>query len=121
VFATFGPHTQDSGNLSYGVRVGQQRYFVKTAGRVDDPVPPLDHAARVALLRTAIEIARSCPHRACTTLHNVIESPAGPLLVYEWFTGELLGVSRELRSDIAVRALSCAARRAAHRRARCDL
>lgn len=101
VFATFGPATQDSGNLSYGVCVGEQRYFVKTAGRVDDPVPPLDHAARVALLRTAIDIARSCPHPACPTLHHVIESPAGPLLVYEWFTGELLGGSRERRSDPA--------------------
>jgi serine/threonine-protein kinase len=101
VFATFGPRTQDSGNVSYGVRVAGQGYFVKTAGRVDDPIPPLDHAARVALLRTAIDIARSCPHRACPTLHHVIESPAGPLLVYEWFTGELVGISSERRSDPA--------------------
>jgi len=99
VFATFGPQTQDSGNLSYGVRSGERRYFVKTAGRVDDPVPPLDHAARVALLRNAIDIARSCPHPACPTLHQVIESAAGPLLCYEWFAGELVGVPRERRAD----------------------
>jgi hypothetical protein len=45
VFATFGPRTQDSGNVSYGVRVADQRYFVKTAGRIDD----LGRAAFVAL------------------------------------------------------------------------
>src|SRR5215207_6895723 len=97
VFATFD--TQDSGNVSYGVRIGERRYFVKTAGRVDDPTPPLDHAARVALLRNAIVIARSSTHGALPVLHEVIESPAGPLLKYEWFDGELLGVPSARRDD----------------------
>lgn len=34
------------------------------------------------------------------TPHNVIESPHGPLLVYEWADGELLHVSREDRDDL---------------------
>lgn len=93
VFTTFD--TQDSGNVSYGVRVGDRRYFVKTAGRVDDP----DHAARVERLRNAAAIARSCPHRAIPVLDHVIESPSGPLLVYDWFDGELLGVPSVRRDD----------------------
>ena len=99
VFVTFD--TQDSGNVSYGVRIGAQRFFVKTAGRVDDPVPPLDHAARVALLRNAVVLARGCTHHALPRLHEVIESPAGPLLVYDWFDGELLGVPSERRDEPA--------------------
>jgi hypothetical protein len=39
IFAEFGADTQDSGNLSYGVQVGGERYFVKTAGPPDDPRP----------------------------------------------------------------------------------
>ena len=30
IFATFGAPTQDSGNVSYGVQVGGERFFVKT-------------------------------------------------------------------------------------------
>src|SRR5262249_40867198 len=32
-------------------------------------------------------------------LHRVIESPCGPMLVFEWLDGELLGVARERRED----------------------
>lgn len=95
VFATFD--MQESGNVSYGVREGDRRYFVKTAGRVDDP----EHAARVALLRNAVVIATSCAHRALSKLDHVIESEAGPLLVYDWFDGELLGVPSLQRDDPA--------------------
>src|SRR5882757_9246646 len=41
VFAVFGARTQDSGNISYGIRIGDDRYFVKTAGDPDDPKPYL--------------------------------------------------------------------------------
>jgi hypothetical protein len=40
VFAEFGALTQDSGNVSYGVQIGADRYFVKTAGRPENRVPP---------------------------------------------------------------------------------
>ncbi len=59
VFAEFGALTQDSGNVSYGVRIAAERYFVKTAGRPDDPRPFLKHAARVALLRNAVRLSGS--------------------------------------------------------------
>jgi serine/threonine protein kinase len=99
VFAEFGRQTQDSGNVSYGVQVGDERFFVKTAGLVDDPRPFLDHPARVALLRNAVRLSASVTHPLLPRLHGVIESPDGPLLVYPWLDGELLGVAREQRDD----------------------
>ncbi|HEX6971269.1 MAG TPA: serine/threonine protein kinase, partial [Limnochordia bacterium] len=100
-FAVFDEHTQTSGNVSYGVRIGFERYFVKTAGRPHDPRPVLKHPERVARLRNAVRVWRSCPHPALPRLHRVIESPEGPLLVYQWVDGELLGVPRAHRDDPA--------------------
>ena len=99
VFAEFGTKTQDSGNVSYGAQVGADRFFVKTAGIPGDPLPRLDHPARAALLRNAVRLNRSVQHPLLPMLHNVIESPDGPLLVYPWLDGELLGVPRERRDD----------------------
>ena len=99
VFAEFGANTQDSGNVSYGVEVGTDRFFVKTAGIPGDPRPQLDHLARVALLRNAARLSESVQHPLLPRLHRVIESPDGPMLVYPWLDGELLGVPRERRDD----------------------
>jgi serine/threonine-protein kinase len=106
VIDEFGHHTQDSGNVSWLVVVGDRRLFVKTAG--DDspppagaPVPCLDHEGRVRLLRNAIELAASCRHPALPRLLNVIESPIGPALVYEAAPGELIGVPHDRRDDPA--------------------
>jgi serine/threonine protein kinase len=97
VFAVFD--TQDSGNLSYGVQAGPDRYFVKTAGHPDDPQPYLRHPERVALLRNAVRIRHCSDHPALPALHQVIESPGGPLLVYQWVEGELIAVSRDRREN----------------------
>ena len=99
VFAVFGGRTQDSGNISYGVQIQQGRYFVKTAGHPDDPNPFLSHVERVSLLRNAIRLQRSCGHRTLPCLHQVIESPSGPLLVYQWVDGELIRVDAAIRND----------------------
>jgi serine/threonine protein kinase len=93
IFARFT--TQDSGNVSYGVQTAGARYFVKTAGDPADTRPYLHFPGRVALLRNAADLARSVQHPALPTLHAVIESAHGPLLVYEWREGELLGETRE--------------------------
>lgn len=92
---------QDSGNVSYGVEANGERWFVKTAGDPADARPFLDHAARVALLRNAARLAASCTHPALTRLRDAIESPSGPLLVYDWFDGELVGAPRARRDDPA--------------------
>src|SRR5262249_6056784 len=88
IFARFDKLTQDSGNISYGVQIGAERYFVKTAGHPDDPQPPLKYPDRVALLRNAIQLCRTVNHSAMPELYNVIESPVGPLLIYQWMNGE---------------------------------
>jgi serine/threonine-protein kinase len=99
VFAAFGSPSQDSGNQSYGVQIGEQRYFVKTAGDQDDPHPLLAHTERVELLRNAARLHATCCHPNLPPLRQVIESPSGPLLVYPWVDGQLLSVPREQRDD----------------------
>src|SRR5262249_60696933 len=81
VFAEFGALTQDSGNVSYGVQIGAERYFVKTAGGPDDPRRFFNHPARVALLRNAVPLSQSCHHPTFPRLNRVLESPFVPLLV----------------------------------------
>ena len=89
-FATFDHHTQDSGNISYGVQIDGERYFVKTAGDPADASPHLDHAARVRLLRNAARLTQSCDHPTLPPLRQVMESPTGPMLFYDWVEGQLV-------------------------------
>jgi serine/threonine protein kinase, bacterial len=99
VFAEFDRAAQDSGNVSYGVAVAGERFFVKTAGRPDDQRPFLGHAARVGLLRDAARFHAAVSHPAVPPLLHTIESPEGPLLVFRWAEGELLGVRSDRRGD----------------------
>lgn len=106
VLDTFDHHTQDSGNVSWSVETVYGSFFVKTAGTdaaatEGAPVPPLDHAGRVRLLRNAVELARSADHPCLARLRNVVESPLGPVLVYDHAPGELVGTSRGRREDPA--------------------
>jgi hypothetical protein len=101
VFARFDARTQDSGNISFGVEAGGRRWFVKTAGDPDDPKPFLNHAARVALLNNAQHVAAALEHPATPRLHQVGSSAWGPMLVYDWVDGDLVGTPAERRSDPA--------------------
>lgn len=93
VFAEFGRPSQDSGNVSYGIEAGGRRFFVKTAGDPHDTVTYLPLAARITLLRNAIEVNRSVSHPTMPALLHVIESTAGPMLVFAWRDGDLVGGS----------------------------
>ena len=88
VFALFGAPTQDSGNVSYGVQVGGERFFVKTT----DPEAEVfgDHATRVAFLYNAARLRQSCDHPTLPALHRIVETAHGPALVYDWVDGECL-------------------------------
>jgi hypothetical protein len=99
VFATFDARTQDSGNVSFGVEAGGRRWFVKSAGDPADPTPFLPHADRVALLANAERLARSTTDAALPTLHGVTRSAWGPMLVYDWVPGELLGAPAARRAQ----------------------
>lgn len=94
VFASFGPASQDSGNVSYGLQCDHGRYFIKTTD--PDIQAYLDYEARVELLRNAAQLASGCDHPLLPRLYNVIESPDGPMLVYEWVDGELLSLRRNV-------------------------
>ena len=98
ICARFDEKTQDSGNVSYGIRVEGTRYFVKTAGAPTSQAF-LAHEQRVSWLRNAIRLSEAVQDPSVPHLLNVIESPHGPLLVYNWVPGELVGVPRERRSD----------------------
>ena len=99
VFAVFDASTQDSGNISYGVQLGERRLFVKTAGDPHDSRPFLSHSDRVALLRNGVRLGRSVRHEALPALRNVIEAVDGPIVVYDWVDGELLHTPAARRSD----------------------
>jgi serine/threonine-protein kinase len=99
IFATFDSRTQDSGNVSFGVEASGQRWFVKTAGDPADAAPFPPHAARVALLLNAQRLALSVSDRALPSLRGVIQSAWGPMLVYDWAPGELVGVPAARRAD----------------------
>lgn len=102
IFTVFGQPIQDSGNISYGVRIDGEPYFVKTAGAEADPFPKpnsLQHPERVALLRNAVCLNQGFDHPALPRLHNVVESPDGPMLIYEWAEGELIRTEAARRTD----------------------
>jgi serine/threonine-protein kinase len=100
IFSKFDERTQDSGNVSYGVKVEGVRFFVKTAGAPTGKAF-LRHAERVLWLRNAVRVNGALRDRALPRLLNSIESPHGPMLVYEWAPGDLIGVPSARRSDPA--------------------
>ena len=69
------------------------RYFVKTT----DPDIEVygDHPTRVELLYNAARLKQSFNHPILPTLHRIVESAHGPMLVYDWIDGELLGGGRD--------------------------
>jgi serine/threonine protein kinase len=100
VFATFDHRTQDSGNISYGVvTAGGRKLFAKTAGHGEPSPGGTPHAARVVALRRAAEVHRDVDHPALVPLEEVVEAEDGVVVVYEWFTGELLRSPEKKRGD----------------------
>jgi serine/threonine-protein kinase len=99
VFATFDVRTQDSGNVSYGVEAGGRRWFVKTAGDPADTTAFLPHGGRVDLLINARRLALSVVDDALPAMRGVARSAWGPMLIYDWAPGELVGVPAARRAD----------------------
>ena len=112
---------QDSGNVSFGVVVAGNRYFVKTAG---DPAGTAGdrsaHGRRIARLENAERLARSMSHPLLTQFVGSTESAWGRMLAYQWADGENLYAPRHLRTPDSAgqqfRSLPLAERVAAVRR-----
>ncbi|MEO5711237.1 MAG: hypothetical protein ABIQ59_15625, partial [Nocardioidaceae bacterium] len=81
VFAVFDQ--QDSGCVSYGVRVGDERWFVKT------PTTP----AAVASLRSAVRFHAAVRHSAINPVLQVVAFDDAPVLVLPWLDASLLNHS----------------------------
>ena len=90
---------QDSGNISFGVEIAGQRYFVKTAGAPASVGLPLSHAERVALLANAERLARDIRHAALAKFMGSCDSAWGPMLFYAFARGKHLHAPRERRED----------------------
>lgn len=73
---------QDSGCVSFGVRVGRQRWFVKTATT----------PAAAASLERAVAVHAAVRHPAVLAPAHVLREGAAawPVLVYPWLDGEVL-------------------------------
>ncbi|GAA4348741.1 protein kinase family protein [Angustibacter luteus] len=71
---------QDSGCVSYGVRRGSERYFVKTA-----TTPAADRS-----LRRAVEVHGAVQHPALVAPVRVEPDGDGIALVYPWVDGDVL-------------------------------
>jgi len=78
IFRTFA--NQDSGCVSYGVTVGDERWFVKQAR---------EPAARAQLERT-VAFHSAVQHEAVPELRGAFEAADGPVIVHDWVDGELL-------------------------------
>jgi serine/threonine-protein kinase len=100
IFAVFDARTQDSGNVSFGVAAAGARWFVKTAGA---PQAKAFHAhpERLALLEGARAVSAALEHPARPRFWRTLPSAWGPMLVYDWAEGELIGGPAERRADPA--------------------
>lgn len=96
VFAVFD---QGSGHISYGVRRGHSRFFVKTAGGPARSAGGASYADRIGLLSHAAQIHDGLEHPALIRLLDLVTTTDGIAVVYEWFDGELLRAPQERRED----------------------
>ncbi|MGX1668561.1 serine/threonine protein kinase [Streptomyces sp. NPDC055400] len=71
---------QDSGCVSYGVAVGGERWFVKSAAT----------AAGVTSLARALGVHGAVQHPAIVPLHHHFKIQGGLALIYPWVDGEVL-------------------------------
>jgi serine/threonine-protein kinase len=87
VFQAF--RQQDSGTVSYGVLIGERRWFVKESG----------NPSIVESLRRALRLHTKVQHPALPRLRSSFRTPGGLALVYEWVPGEVLHDPRFTREQ----------------------
>ncbi|WP_175987460.1 phosphotransferase family protein [Bacillus sp. Marseille-Q1617] len=81
---------QDSGNICFGVKEGDDRYFIKYAG-----APAARYAGKrenaVAGLKAAVQVYQDLAHPHLTRLIRTEEVGGGFAAVFEWTDGECMG------------------------------
>ena len=81
---------QDSGNLCFGVRKGERKYFVKFAGAPTEQYAG-DPKDAVARLRAAVQVYRDLAHPHLIRLVDAEEVGGGYAAVFEWVDGACWG------------------------------
>ena len=81
---------QDSGNICFGVKNGDRKYFIKFAG-----APTARYSGKpgdaIARLKSAVSVYRDLAHPCLTRLIEAEETGGGFAAVFEWTDGECLG------------------------------
>ncbi|REE94623.1 serine/threonine protein kinase [Paenibacillus taihuensis] len=87
VFAVFDQ--QDSGNISFGVVCGTEKFFVKYAGAKTVAYSG-DVPEAVANLKSAVHLYDELHHPSLITLVNHFSVGSGYAAIFKWFEGESL-------------------------------
>jgi len=87
VFCVFDQ--QDSGNISFGVKKDDQRYFVKYAGAkpIDFSGNPKDAIER---LKKAVHVYQKLEHPHLVKMIDYFTTENGFAIIFDWFDGECL-------------------------------
>ncbi|WP_219375087.1 serine/threonine-protein kinase [Bacillus mycoides] len=87
VFCVFDQ--QDSGNISFGVKKDEKKYFVKYAG-----AKPIDFSGNsndaIKRLKEAVPVYQSLEHPHLIKLFDYFSTDIGFAVVFQWFEGECL-------------------------------
>ena len=81
---------QDSGNICFGVRAGEKRYFIKFAG-APTARSCVSQEEAVERIRTNVPIYKDLAHPNLTSLIRWEEIGGGCALVFEWADAECMG------------------------------
>ena len=81
---------QDSGNLCFGVRKGEERFFVKFAGAPTVRAGCLPEEA-VAALRASVPLYRDLAHESLIRLRDARAVDGGYLAVFDWVDAVCMG------------------------------
>lgn len=85
VFTVFSE--QDSGNISFGIKIEGKKYFIKYAGAKTECYDGLVIDA-IHRLKAAQEVYESLSHPVLITYIKSIELAQGLALMFEWVEGE---------------------------------
>jgi aminoglycoside phosphotransferase (APT) family kinase protein len=81
---------QDSGNICFGVRNGENRYFIKFAGAPTEQYPGMPEDA-ITRLKTTVPVYQDLAHPNLIKFIRAEEIGGGFAVIFEWTDGECMG------------------------------